>query len=334
MENYKLELDDEEAIRILHQFPEDERGRVAAKYIVIGDTVVRYAQIAVSEESIQRYFDPVTRNLQTLHENLETTRKQIEDKIPESLKANLDSFITQLTAAVTSLTNLRQDYHELLSPIIPTLAKSSTKGAVSCEAVFLSLQSTFRDDRFEDVASKARFTDILGIPPFGYQPIFIEVKDHSDSVPSGEVDKFWRDLETRQSPIGVFLSIRTPVSTITSDFSIVTNGSRIGIFAVSEAMGGQGHIFGYMMARKILELLLVRGNTITTEKYEWIAKVLNNRIQEFKIKLRDLEKIESSIDKARSEIDQTLQKVSRQISGLRTSLETMIDVTRLLQLKK
>ena len=327
MKSYELELQDDEAISILVRFPEEERSRVAAKYIIIGDTVVRYAQIVTSEESIQRYFDPITTDWRTLSANLESTRKQLEDRIPETLKASLDRVITQLTEAATSLETLRGGYQDLLAPIIPTLSKSSTKGAVSCKAVFQSLQSAFRDDRFEDVSSKARFTDILGTPSFGKQSIHIEVKDYSDPVGSSEVNKFWRDMEARKAPIGCFLSMRTPIRNVTPDFSIVVNGSRMGIFVVSEAMGGQGHIFGYTVARKMLEMMSGRRDTVKAERYEWMADVLNNRMQEFNISLRELEKIENGINKARENIDQTLRRVSHQILNLRTKLETIIEIT-------
>lgn len=327
MKSYILELQDEKAIGILERFPETERSQVAAKYIIVGDTVVRYAQIVTSEESLQRFFDPVTADLHTLAESLESTRKQLEGRIPDTLKAHLDGVITQLSGAASSLGKLREEYQDLLASIIPSLAKPSTKGAVSCEAVFQSLQCTFRDDRFEDVSARARFTDILGIPSFGQQPIYIEVKDHSNPVDSSEVNKFWRDMEVRKASVGCFLSTRTPIRTVTTDFDIVTKGSRIGIFVVSEAMGGQGHIWGYIVARKVLEAMSQRGDAIEAEKYEWVARVLSSRIQEFRKGLQDLEQIEADIEKVREDIGQRLKKIGRRTSNLRTKLETIIDVT-------
>jgi hypothetical protein len=327
MENCIVELHDPKAIQILEQFPQEERGKVTEKYIIVGDTVVRYAQIVTSEESLQRYFDPVTTDLGTLAKNLENTRKQLEGRIPDTLKANLNGVIAQLTAASDSLASLHQEYQGMLSTIMPVLSKPSTKAAVSCQAVFQSLEESFRDDRFDDVSTKARFTDILGTPLFSTQPIYVEVKDYSNPVKSDEVKKFWQDLETRKASIGCFVSLRTPIRTVTSDFCIVTQGSRIGIFVVSGEMNNQGHVFAYLAARKMLEMILQRGGAIETEKYEWVARVLNRRIQEFRASLRDMEQIETDIAQVRSDVNDKLAKIAKRTSDLRTKLETIIEVT-------
>ena len=313
---------DPKALEILGQFPEGERSQVVEKYVIIGDTVVRYAQIVTSEESISKYFTPVTENLQSLSNNLESTRKQLEGRIPETVKAELGGLITQIKSAASSLDDMQKQYRDLFSAIIPAVSKSSTKGAISCEAVFQSLQSTFRDDRFEDVSGKARFTDILGHPSFGGQPILIEVKEYSNPVDSQEVEKFWRDMGARNSSVGCFISLRTYIRTVTNDFSIITNGSRIGVFVVSEEMKAQGHIFSYLVARKLLESLQQLTNA-TPDKNELILQILNNRLKEFKEGLLELEQVDSDLQKAQEGID----RIRKRVSVSRIRLETIIDVT-------
>ncbi|MEM3434475.1 MAG: restriction endonuclease [Candidatus Methanomethyliaceae archaeon] len=325
MKSYTLQLQDEDAISTLEQFPEEERSRVAAKYIIIGDTVVRYAAIVTSEASLQKYFEPITTNLRTLSENLESTRKQLEGRIPETIQANLSGVIEQIKAAATSLATLHEGYQDLFSKIIPELAKSKPKGDISCEAVFQSLQSAFKSDSFEDVSSEQRYMDILGIPSFGQEPIYIEVKDYSDTVETKEVNKFWRDMEARNARVGCFISIRTPIRKVTNDFCIVTRGSKQGVFVVSEAMGKQGHIIGYMVARKLLEMMWQ--GTISTEKYELVARILNRRIQEFKDGLRDLEQIEKDIEQARTNLDNQLNGIAKRTSNLRGTLEKVVNLT-------
>ena len=54
MESYEmvLRLKDERAIDIAKRLPESERSQIIEKYIVIGDTVVRYASIVTSETHV------------------------------------------------------------------------------------------------------------------------------------------------------------------------------------------------------------------------------------------------------------------------------------------
>lgn len=88
------------------------------------------------------------------------------------------------------------------------LAKSVEKGAISSEIIFNSLQESFREDHFEDVSGKARFTDIIGTPPFATEsPILIENKEWTQPVATQEVDKFWRDMDARNATIGCFFSM-------------------------------------------------------------------------------------------------------------------------------
>lgn len=274
---------------------------------------------------MHQFFDPVTADLRVSAENLETTRKQLEGRIPEAVKANLDGVAARLKAVTDSLEGLHGLYENMLASIFPTLTKSATKGAVSCEMLFTDLQDSFREDCFENVSRRARFTDILGTPSFAAQPILIEVKDYSGPVPSSEVDKFWRDMEVQGARIGCFFSTRTSISTITRDFAIVPQGSRIAIFVVNEVFDHRGHIFGYTVARKMLEMISSRGVTVEAEKYEWMAKVLNNRLQELRDKMRDLESIENTIIKAQETITKTLGNVAMQVLKLRTSIETIIE---------
>ena len=320
-----LQLEDEKAIEIVKGLSESERNKVIEKYIIIGDTVVKYASIVTSEESLHRFFDPVTENLRQLSGNLEATIKHLEEKIPDTLKVTLNEIAKQLEGTAKSFQQHYANYAKMLSNIFPTLAKTK-RGAISCEMIFNELRDCFRDDKFEDVSSKARFTDIVATPSFSHQTILIENKDWTEPVASYEVEKFWRDMEVRNTTIGCFFSLRSPIRDVTSDFAIVPRGSMLGIFVVNAALNYRGHIFGYMVARKILEMLS-RKPIMETEKYELIIKILNNRLQEFKNKMEDLEEIESEIWKTKEEVSKRLEKVAKKVSNLRNSIETLIELT-------
>ena len=64
MENYQLtvEVKDKRAIEIVENLPISERDRTIEKYIIIGDTVIKYASIVTSEASLQQFFEPISKD--------------------------------------------------------------------------------------------------------------------------------------------------------------------------------------------------------------------------------------------------------------------------------
>ena len=330
MEKYQLSvlLRDKRAIEIVKNLPITERDKTIEKYIIIGDTVIKYASIVTSEASLQQFFEPISKNLTVLSEDLQKTVKHLEGKIPDALNASLRVIAKQLEGTASSFEQQHKNYSDMLSQIFPKLAKSVEKGAISSEIIFNSLLETFREDRFEDVSGKARFTDIIGIPPFASEnAILIENKEWTQPVATAEVDKFWRDMEARNASVGCFFSMSTPIRSITNDFAIVPRGSKVGIFVVNEAFNHKGHIFGYMVARKILEMMLGEKTNIETGKYQLIAHILNNRLQELKDRMDDLESIENEIWRAKEGLNKTLERLAAKVSKLRQNIETVIEMT-------
>lgn len=227
-----------------------------------------------------------------------------------------------------SITDTLNKLNENLVSSIFASAKPQKKGAFSCDAIYQSLQENFKEDYFEDVSGKARFTDILATNHARQAPIYIEIKDYANTVPSTEVQKFWRDLETRQATIGCFISLKTAIANTTSDFCFCNNGKQIGIFIVSEAMGGQGHLWAYKTARRISELITPQAlDTNIMEKTEWIISILNARLQEIQSNLQDFEKIQNDLEKSKETIEKNLASIIGKVNKLKTKLETTIDIS-------
>lgn len=331
----QIELHDDKAIKILEPFSEQERANVAAKYIVLGHEVIHYAQISTNQQNIQEYFTPVTSQListmdsivKDVSHKLELSRKDLEGKIPQTVSTELNKLtdpISRLNQIIVSLNTLQSTLNNTLA----TVTKPSKKGAISEEIIFQELQNIFREDSFENVSTQGRFTDIAATPKAVPQPIYIEIKNYANPVPSTEVDKFWRDLDARNAIIGCFVSVKTSITKVTSDFKIVANGSKIGVFVVSEEMSGQGHIWAYMTARKILEVMSPPDvSTEISGKVEWVAGLLNGRLQDFKRNLQDFEKLENELQKSRETIDKSLLGVTKQVTTLKNKLESLVDTS-------
>jgi len=318
-------LKDPRAIDVVKKLPEDKRDEIIENYILLGDTVVSYASIVTSEASLQKFFEPSLNDLCLLSKNFETILEDLKGRIPETLQASLSGIAQQLTGVAQSLEQSHANYTEMLSKIFPTLAKTK-RGTISSEMVLRELQESFREDKFEDVSSKARFTDIMAVPSFATEPILIENKDYTDPVGSDEVEKFWRDMEVRNATIGCFFSLRSSIRTVTSDFAIVPKGSRLGIFVVNEEFNHRGHIFGYIVARKILEMQK-RVPSVKEEKYELIAKILNNRLRDIRETAQDLEAVENAIKTARGNVVAALDSIVLQVSNLRGRINQIIEST-------
>ena len=87
---------------------------------------------------------------------------------------------------------------------------------MTVDTVFESLKEHFMDDSFEDVSSIGKYADILATPADSKIPILIELKDYKNTVPSTEIEKFWRDIERRGTRYGIFISMRSGISKCSS----------------------------------------------------------------------------------------------------------------------
>lgn len=67
---YNLTLTDPKAIEIIKNIPEENRDQVIEKFIILGDMVVSHATISTSKESVERFFEPLRIDINTIREQL------------------------------------------------------------------------------------------------------------------------------------------------------------------------------------------------------------------------------------------------------------------------
>lgn len=76
-------------------------------------------------------------------------------------------------------------------------------------------------ERFNDVTNMTKTPKSGDITLWiGARKTIIEVKNYTNPVPTSGVDKFRRDLSTAGACAGVFISLQSPISSITTDFKI------------------------------------------------------------------------------------------------------------------
>jgi hypothetical protein len=205
---------------------------------------------------------------------------------------------------------LKQDIdliREQLKNIVPTLMIPSKKGEVTVEAIFRSYEDHFLDDSFEDVSSIGKYTDILGTINEVNTPILIEVKEYSNDVPSSQVDKFWRDMETRDVKYGIFISMRTKIQKCSGCISIHHNLKRTAIFVVNSELNWTGHIFAFYIIKKLIQLEQTKKMDLVSKDYSSTITKINNGIKEIQ------------------KITETLDKINSITEGLKTTSTNKLD---------
>lgn len=158
-------------------------------------------------------------------------------------KETVEEFFSPLMQTVETI-------QEQLKQIIPTITKPVEKGKITVKAIFNSFKEHFMDDEFEDVSKESKFTDLLATSGDSQIQILIELKDYSDTVPSKEVDKFWRDMERRGTKYGIFISMRSGIAKCSSCISLKTRMDKIAVFVVNSELNWSGHLFAHYVIKK------------------------------------------------------------------------------------
>ncbi len=189
-----------------------------------------------------------------------------------------------------------EQIREQLNRIIPAVATPAKKGKITAESIFKELQNHFLDDSFEDVSAIGKYADIKAVVKSSGIPILIESKDYSDTVKTSEVDKFWRDLETRNLRYGVFVSLRTAISKMSCPVQVETKMDRTAIFVNNSEFSSSGHIFAYYIARKITELEKYRKIELKGGDLTKTVSRVNQHLEQIKKDLQTIDKIQEIAD--------------------------------------
>ena len=311
-----ITLTDPAAIALVNGLPEHERDRILERYLVLGETVARYATITASDESFQRFLGAPIQDLARVATHLDENRQRFADDANRSVQR----MEQQIHTAMTSMQSLRDDF----SRVIPVMKTSVARGTVSEVSIFDGLCAAYRDCVFEDVSSIKQSTDILGKPNGMNGPIYIEIKDYTSDVPSAQVEKFWRDMETRKARVGCFISAQTRIATVTGNFAMVKKGDRIGIFVVNAEFNHQGHLYGFLIAWRLAEALEARGNALDAGKMDLIAKIVNHQLGVVQKQIDVIKDLEDLVAKSKKDMTDTMDKLSRRLAEIRTQIDTTI----------
>jgi len=254
---------------------------ILEKYILLGNIVMEFASVQTSEETIQKYFGGLSKELtekvQDIAKIKDSLEKEISEKLPKTIDDSLEAQKKQLEGIANSIDNSLKagiGGHEesmkalstameancqVLEKYTSKLKGSKNKGEVGEAYVFNILTTTFSEDNFERVGGEDNSTDILVKPKNKINPIFIEVKFYDSSINSIQVDKFWRDLNTQGVKVGCFISLGSNIGGM-GPYKIESREGKIGIFMnVGKFSGDDGMKDGirlsYLIAKKFSEYI-------------------------------------------------------------------------------
>lgn len=328
------EIQNSRVEEILEKIPKGKLCDYFEMYILIGDTVINYASLQTSEETLEKYFGNVMNDLKRRIEEIatlkETVEKEISDNLPtvikEKIEVEIKDKLTEFKGQVEALKTMKDnlpdkikaqlgEYVKTLEALIETAGKSSEeltnivgvyrgapeKGKIGEDFVYITLTNNFKEDKFDDVSTQKNYADIKATSD-DMLDLLIEVKNYQNPVPSDDVDKFWRDLEIHGVKVGCFISLGTHIRKI-GDFRIENNGDKIAIFMNAGQFLGRNGMedaikLAYFISKKFGQYL----KRIESERAEegilrQKIEYITVQISNLKNKLRGLEELRGKIGK-------------------------------------
>ena len=193
--------------------------------------------------------------------------------------------------------------------------------------VFKSLKEHFIDDAFEDVSRIGKYADILASTAETKTPILIELKDYTDTVPTAEVEKFWRDIERRGTHYGVFISMRTGISKCSDCISLKKEMNKTAIFVNNSELNWSGHIFAFYVIKKIAEVEYAKKKELKGEEVSKVVAKVNKHVQELQKHIESIDGIQNIADKLKTSCNRNLEEIISLSNALkRTMNEKIADV--------
>lgn len=198
---------------------------------------------------------------------------------------------------------------EQLKLIIPTIATPAKKGEVTVENIYKSFQDHFMDDVFEDVSAIAKYTDIKATTSETETEVLIEIKDYSGRIPTQEVEKFWRDMERRNIKHGIFVSMRSDISKVSSSIKLETKMGRTAVFVVNKDLNWSGHLFAFYIIKKIVQLDSMKKKELKGKELDKVISKINNVLVEIQKDTNVIEEIQTVANALKTTCTDKLEKI-------------------------
>ena len=241
--------------------------------------IVKNIPVKQRDEIIETYI--ILGEMVVSHASIATRKETVED------------FFSPLRSDIEMI-------REQLRQIVPTITIPAKKGEITVETIFNSFKEHFMDDSFEDVSAIGKYADILATTADTQTPILIELKDYTNTVPSSEIDKFWREMERRGTRYGIFISMRSEIAKCSSCINLKTRMDKMAIFVVNSELNWSGHLFAHYVIKKLIELEAMKKKELKGKEVSKIITKINNHVVELQKNVETIDEIQTIADKLRT----------------------------------
>lgn len=250
----------------------------------------------------------------------------IADRILRSVRVSERDALSEIFGR---LDGFEQTFRQVLGAV----NKSQKRGVIGEAEVLLDLNLAYGPaDKFVSVSKTGHAGDIVGTLKAG-ERILIEVKNYTDSVPTPEVEKFWRDMRENNYAYGIFISLQTPIRGMpTENFAYRQEGPRRAVFVVNSAFDNIGHRMALEYIRRLIELEQLSAVSVTNAE---LAPKIATITDQMNI-IRDSLNLAADIRKTAQDTTQMVQlnmaQVTERILELQVRIRTGLEnIDRVLQ---
>jgi hypothetical protein len=271
----------------------------------------------------------------TLHR--EETVAIVEAIPPDELDATIEDYILIADRILRSVRVSERDalseifgrldgFEQTFRQVLGELGKSQRRGAIGEEEVLLDLNTVFGPaDRFVRASTTARAGDIQGTLSNG-EVVLLEIKNYSKNVPSAEVRKFWRDMRERNFKYGIFVSLRTPISGMTTEnFAYRQQGPRRGIFVVNSAFDNIGHRMAIEYIKRLIGLERLVALPISKADLEAIAASIGDELHNIRDTLNLAAEVRGLAQGSAQAVQSNMAQIDERIIELQIRVRTGLD---------
>jgi len=234
-------------------------------------------------------------------------------------KESVEQFFSPLRTDIETI-------REQLRRIVPTIATPAKKGDITVENIYESFREHFMDDSFEDVSRIGKYADILATTDTN-EKVLVELKDYQNEVPSTEVDKFWRDMEVRNSNYGIFISMRTSISKCSGCINLKRKLNRTAIFVVNNELNWKGHLFAFYIIKKLVEIEKLKHKETVGEDLSSAFSRIHNIIRDIQKLTEDIDEISKTADEIKTLSGKRLDKIVSIVNIYKQKINEKIELS-------
>jgi len=243
-------IDDEELVEWLEELDDENLAEQVQSTLRAGHFMLNLVQAAAGEEQMEKFFRPVTEQMEDLQETLET--------------------------------------------IIRSSQKSQRIGEIGEEIVAKQLKDAFPADSFDVVSKSGHEADIRAMFDLGTGDSYearIEVKLYSGDVPSKELDKFRRDLESTGVRYGLMVSLASRLTGMKGSVQVEETADYTAVYLSNSGLDGVNLVSAAAMLKAIMmyRARADRAERIQSSAIEQAWKRLSSEIEELEHIARDVE---------------------------------------------